>query len=141
MTQTTQESYEIVRIGTIHSPLRSPAEAPRQGDEGAPPARIEIAPEVLPALASLTTGDRIVVLTWLHLADRLVLRTRPRREPTRPEVGVFATRSQDRPNPIGIHPCTIVSVDHTGFEVDAMEAIDGTPVVDIKCALLSQPDR
>lgn len=141
MNDTPPESYEIHPVGTIRSPLRHAHQAARQGDEGAPPARIEITPSMIPALADLATGDRIVVLTWLHLADRLVLRTVPRSDPGRSAVGVFATRSQDRPNPIGLHPCTIVSIDGTGVEVDAMEAVDGTPVVDIKCALLPLPDR
>lgn len=141
MTHTQPESYEIHPIGVIHSPLAEPRQAARQGDEGAPPARIEITPPMIPALADLAAGDRIVVLTWLHLADRRVLRTVPRGDPGRSAAGVFATRSQDRPNPIGLHPCTIVSIDGTGLEVDAMEAVDGTPVVDIKCALLPIADR
>jgi tRNA-Thr(GGU) m(6)t(6)A37 methyltransferase TsaA len=96
---------------------------------------------MIPALADLVVGDRIVVLTWLHLADRQVLRTLPRADPGRAAAGVFATRSQDRPNPIGLHPCTVVNIDSTGLDVDAIEAVDGTPVVDIKCALLPIADR
>ncbi len=137
MTQTSRESFEAVRIGTIHSSLRSAVEAPRQADEGAPKARIDIDLEVRPALDTLAVGDSIVVLTWLHVADRRVLHTRPRNDPTCSVAGVFATRSPDRPNPIGLHPCVIVSIDGTGLEVDAIEAIDGTPVIDIKCSLLT----
>jgi tRNA-Thr(GGU) m(6)t(6)A37 methyltransferase TsaA len=141
MTDPPAGSYGIHPVGIVRSPLRHAGQAPRQGDEGAPAARIEIAPSMIPALAGLVAGDRIVVVTWLHLADRRVLRTRPRGDPGRSAAGVFATRSQDRPNPIGLHPCTVVDIDSTGLDVDALEAVDGTPVVDIKCALLPLAGR
>lgn len=128
-------------VGEVRSPLRTTEDAPRQGDEGAPPARIEIAPGAAEALVGLAPGDRIVVLTWLHLADRDVLRTRPRDDPSRPVVGVFATRSPDRPNPVGLHPCVVLAVDDTGLEVDALEAVDGTPVIDLKPALAGRDER
>jgi tRNA-Thr(GGU) m(6)t(6)A37 methyltransferase TsaA len=122
-------------VGVVRSPLHSRDIAPRQADEGAPPARIEVEGPGVPALEGLAAGDRILVLTWLHLADRTVVRTRPRDDPARVTVGVFATRSPDRPNPIGLHPCTVLDVNPTGIEVDALEAVDGTPVLDIKPVL------
>jgi tRNA-Thr(GGU) m(6)t(6)A37 methyltransferase TsaA len=128
-------SFSVRPIGEVRSALRSRADAPRQPDEGAPPARIEIAPRTGAALGGLAAGDRVVVLTWLHLADREVLQTRPRDDPARPVVGVFATRSPDRPNPVGLHPCVVLAVDETGLAVDALEAVDGTPVIDIKPVL------
>lgn len=134
-------SFTLHPVGEVRSPVRSTEDAPRQGDEGAPPARIEIAPGMAAALAGLAAGDRVVVVTWLHLADRDTLRTRPRNDPGRPVVGVFATRSPDRPNPVGLHPCVVLAIDDKGLEVDALEAVDGTPVIDLKPVLADLDER
>lgn len=122
-------------IGHVRSPLASRADAPRQGDEGAPPADLELDASVLQALDGLHVGDDVLVLTWLHEADRDTLVTRPRSDPNRPETGVFATRSPDRPNPIGLHRVTVLAVDGTRLRVSGIEAIDGTPVLDLKPVL------
>ena len=128
-------------IGTVRSELRDLAEAPRQGDEGAPRARLVLTPDVRPALDGLLVGDELLVLTWLHLARRDVLRTRPRDDPDRPEQGVFGTRSPDRPNPIGLHRARIVAIGPDAVEVDGLEAVDGTPVLDLKPVLGSVGER
>jgi tRNA-Thr(GGU) m(6)t(6)A37 methyltransferase TsaA len=122
-------------IGRVRSPLTDPAAAPKQADEGAPPARIEVRPEYAEAVDGLAAGEGVVVLTWLHRADRSVLAVHPRGDPARPLTGVFATRSQDRPNPVGLHVVTITAIEGTTIEVDALEAVDGTPVIDIKPVL------
>src|SRR5262245_28059339 len=122
-------------IGSVQSSLRDPSLAPRQGDEGAPRATIRLLPEFAAAAGDLNPGDEIFVLTWLHLADRETLSVRPRDDPHRPLRGVFSTRSQDRPNPIGMHRVRVLSVAAGVIEVDALEAINGTPVVDIKPVL------
>jgi tRNA-Thr(GGU) m(6)t(6)A37 methyltransferase TsaA len=128
-------------IGTVHSPLTDLAEAPRQGDEGAPGAWISIDPEFAEAARDLQPGDDVFVLTWLHRADRSVLSVHPRDDATRPLTGVFATRSSDRPNPIGLHRVRIIAVQDDRIQVSALEAIDGTPVVDIKPVIGSEDDR
>ena len=115
--------------------MTDPSLAPRQGDEGGPDCWLVLDPEVRPALDGLRPGDDIVVVTWLHLADRTVLRVHPRGAPSRLMRGVFATRSQHRPNPLGIHPVTIVAIDDLRIRVQGLEAVDGTPIVDIKSAL------
>jgi len=125
-------SYEVTVIGVIESTLTDPVGAPRQGDEGAPDAWIVVDAACAPALDGIAVGDRILVLTWLHLGDRAVLRTHPRGDTTRPEQGVFATRSPDRPNPIGLHPVEVLAVDDHRLRVAPLEAIAGTPVIDIK---------
>lgn len=122
-------------IGVVRSSLGEVQGAPRQADEGAPGARIVVDPAHRPALDGLRPGDGVVVLTWLHLADRTTLRTRPRDDPAADEIGVFATRSPHRPNPIGLHEVTVVALEADGLVVDGLEAIDGTPVLDLKCTL------
>lgn len=134
-------SYDVRPVGVVRSTLRDLGDAPRQGDEGAPSARIQVVPEARAALVGLSPGDRVLVLTWLHLGDRTVLRTVPRNDPDRAPTGVFATRSPDRPNPVGLHPCTIIGVDAEGIVVDGIEALDGTPVIDVKCELPPVPQR
>jgi tRNA-Thr(GGU) m(6)t(6)A37 methyltransferase TsaA len=120
-------------IGRVRSPLTRRADAPKQGFEGAPDSLIEIAPPFRPALDGLHPGDEVLVLTWLHLADREVLVVHPRDDPERPLTGVFATRSPDRPNPIGLHRVTILAIESDGvLRVRGLEAIDGTPVLDLK---------
>jgi tRNA-Thr(GGU) m(6)t(6)A37 methyltransferase TsaA len=122
-------------VGRVRSPLRDRASAPKQADEGAPPAVLVVDAAYAPALHGLTAGAEILVLTWLDRADRTVLTTRPRDDPARPEQGVFATRSPDRPNPVGLHRARITAIDGTEVTVDALEALDGTPVLDVKPVL------
>ena len=124
--------FELVPIGTVASPLSDPASAPKQGDEGAPEAWIVFERGVVPALSGIAAGDEILVLTWFHLARRDVLRVHPRGDAARPEQGVFSTRSPDRPNPIGLHRVEVVSVEDARIRVRNLEAVDGTPVVDVK---------
>ena len=129
------------RVGMVHSPLTDLAEAPRQGDEGAPEAWISIDPEFSEAARDLQPGDVVLVLTWLHRADRSVLSVHPRDDDSRPLTGVFATRSSHRPNPIGVHRVRIVSIQDERIQVSGLEAIDGTPVVDIKPVLGTTDER
>jgi tRNA-Thr(GGU) m(6)t(6)A37 methyltransferase TsaA len=126
---------ELTPVGRVQSTLTDPASAPCQGDEGAPDAWLAFEPGVRAALEGLRPGDEILVLTWLHLADRAVLRVHPRGDATRPETGVFSTRSPDRPNPIGLHRVQVAMVEDTRVRVHGLEAVDGTPVVDVKPVL------
>lgn len=128
--------HAVQPIGWVHSPLRRAADAPRQGHEGAPNARLQIEPAFLPALDGLRAGQDILVLTWLHEARRDVLAVHPRDDRTQPLAGVFATRSADRPNPIGLHRVRVLTIEAGGsLQVQGLEAIDGTPVIDIKPVL------
>lgn len=122
-------------IGEIRSTLRDRAQAPRQGVEGAPDAWLEVRSELAPALSGISAGDDLLVVTWLHRADRTVLQVHPRDDPAAPLAGVFATRSPDRPNPLGLHRVTVREISGTRLRVGPIEAIDGTPVVDIKPVL------
>ena len=122
-------------VGVVRSELRDRETAPMQGDEGAPDAWIELRPEVTKAAASLMPGDEILVLTWFHEADRSVLEVHPRSDPARPITGVFSTRSPDRPNPVGLHRVWVRAVETGRVRVGPLEAIDGTPVIDLKPAL------
>ena len=133
--------YEIVPIGWVESPLTDRAQAPRQGDEGAPPAWIVFEPAVGEAMRDLRPGSEVVVLTWLDRADRDVLVTRPRDDPANPLTGVFSTRSSDRPNPIGLHRVRIAEVTGLRMLVEGLEAIDGTPVADVKPVLDKTAER
>jgi tRNA-Thr(GGU) m(6)t(6)A37 methyltransferase TsaA len=119
----------------VSSPLTDPAQAPKQGDEGAPEAWVVLDGEVRDALDGVGPGAELVVLTWLDRADRDVLRVHPRGDDSRPEVGVFATRSPARPNPIGLHRVRVVRVEGTRLLVHGLEAVDGTPVLDLKPVL------
>jgi tRNA-Thr(GGU) m(6)t(6)A37 methyltransferase TsaA len=119
-------------IGVIRSTIKTRAEAPKQGTEGAPDAWLEVNESVAEALDGLARGDELIVLTWLHRAKRDVLKVHPRLDPQRPLTGVFATRSPDRPNPIGLHQVTVREVDGNRLRVGPIEVIDGTPVIDIK---------
>jgi tRNA-Thr(GGU) m(6)t(6)A37 methyltransferase TsaA len=134
-------AYELRVVGHVRSPLTDPSQAPRQGDEGAPDAVVEVLPSVEAALDGLAAGDDVVIVTWLHLGDRDTLAVHPRGDASRPVAGVFATRSPDRPNPIGLHRCRILRRDGTLLSVSGLEAVDGTPVVDIKIALGHVGDR
>ena len=126
---------ELHAVGTVQSPLTDAATAPKQGDEGAPEAWIAFAEEVAAALEGVAAGDELLVLTWLDRADRDVLRVHPRDDVTRPATGVFATRSPHRPNPLGLHRVTVLEVAGTRLRVRDLEALDGTPVVDVKPVL------
>jgi tRNA-Thr(GGU) m(6)t(6)A37 methyltransferase TsaA len=119
-------------IGVIRSTIKTRAEAPKQGREGAPDAWLEVKESLADALDGIARGDEIIVLTWLHRARRDVLKVHPRSDPQRPLAGVFATRSPDRPNPIGIHPVTVREVQDNRLRIGPIEVIDGTPVIDIK---------
>ena len=123
---------ELRAVGVIESVLKERREAPKQGSEGAPDAWIDVLPWAADALRGLRTGDEIIVVTWLHRARRDVLQVHPRSDLRNPLTGVFATRSPDRPNPLGLHPVTVHAIDGTRLRIGPIEAIDGTPVVDIK---------
>lgn len=127
--------YVLRPIGIVRSALADRTGAPRQGYEGAPDASIEIAPEFQRGLDGVKAGDDVLVLTWLHQGRRDVLEVRPRKDPRNPITGVFATRSPDRPNPIGLHRVTVTRIHGGRVDVRPLEAIDGTPVVDIKPVL------
>jgi tRNA-Thr(GGU) m(6)t(6)A37 methyltransferase TsaA len=122
-------------IGRVESPLTDPASAPNQGDEGAPDAWLVFEPDVLEALEGVRAGDDVIVLTWLDRARRDVLRVHPRGDTSRPQQGVFNTRSPHRPNPIGLHRVEVLSIDGARVRVRGLEAVDGTPLVDVKPVL------
>lgn len=131
---------ELVPVGTVESPLVDLGEAPKQGSEGAPDAWLVFHDRVADALDGIGKGDEILVLTWLDRARREVLRVHPRDDPNNPERGVFSTRSADRPNPIGLHRVHVISIDGRRVRVRPLEAVDGTPIVDVK-PVLSGFDR
>jgi tRNA-Thr(GGU) m(6)t(6)A37 methyltransferase TsaA len=127
--------YEIRPVGYVESPLEDRARAPKQGYEGAPDAWLVFNPDVAAGIRDLAVGDDVFVLTWLHQAQRDVLAVHPRDDPRNPETGVFSTRSQDRPNPIGLHRVHIVAIDGLHVLVRPLEAFNRTPIVDIKPVL------
>jgi tRNA-Thr(GGU) m(6)t(6)A37 methyltransferase TsaA len=137
----TESSYEVLVVGKVESPLTDPAAAPRQGDEGAPDAWLVFEPAFLDALDGIRAGDEVIVLTWLHSARRDLLQVHPRGDTSRAQQGVFSTRSPHRPNPIGLHPVEIASMDGVRVLVRNLEAIDGTPVLDLKPVLSSDVSR
>ena len=132
--------YVLYPIGFLQSPLKEPGKAPRQGDEGAPDAWLEVNASVAEGLETLAVGDEIIVITWLHKAQRDILKVHPRGDDTIPLAGVFATRSPDRPNPMGLHRVTILEIAGMRLKVGPIEAIDGTPVIDIKPVLSQSAD-
>ena len=136
-----ETSYTIEPIGVISSELVSREAAPLQGYEGAPEAWLELTDLVAQGLVGIKAGDELIVLTWLHRARRDVLHVHPRGRLDAPLTGVFATRSPDRPNPVGLHRVAVLEVDRQRLRVAPMEAIDGTPVVDIKPVLARSDDR
>ncbi|HET6687413.1 MAG TPA: tRNA (N6-threonylcarbamoyladenosine(37)-N6)-methyltransferase TrmO [Jiangellaceae bacterium] len=136
-----EPTYELRPVGWVESPLTDRDAAPKQGDEGAPSARVVFRPEFGEAAADLRVGDEVIVLTWLHQGHRDVLSVHPRGDTTRSRQGVFSTRSPDRPNPIGLHRVTIAGVEGNAVDVRALEAIDGTPVIDVKPVLGSVGER
>ncbi len=132
---------DLVVIGRVQSPLTDRDSAPRQGDEGAPEAWLVFDAHFADGLDGIAAGDEMLVLTWLDRAARDVLRVHPRNDPNRPIQGVFNSRSPDRPNPIGLHRVTVVEVDGLRLRVCHLEALDGTPIVDLKPLLTSIDER
>ena len=128
---------ELVQVGVVESALVDLGSAPLQGDEGAPDAWVTFEDEYLDALEGIEPGDAVILLTWLDRADRDVLRVHPRGDASRPERGVFATRSPDRPNPVGLHRVEVAAIEGRRIRVRNLEALDGTPVVDVKPVLSS----
>jgi len=136
-----KEEYLLAPIGVIRSELTQRETAPRQGYEGAPEAWVEIYPENADALLGTKPGDEIIVITWLDRANRSTLQVHPGRQPDAPLTGVFATRSPDRPNPVGLHRAKIIEIAGLQLKVGPIEAIDRTPVIDIKPVLSRSDDR
>jgi tRNA-Thr(GGU) m(6)t(6)A37 methyltransferase TsaA len=132
---------ELVVVGRVQSPLKDRASAPKQGDEGAPHAAVVFDERFAEALDGIAAGDELLLLTWLDRAARDVQRVRPRSDPSRAEQGVFGTRSPDRPNPIGLHRVTVLEVDGLRLRVSDLEALDGTPVLDVKPVLRRIDER
>jgi tRNA-Thr(GGU) m(6)t(6)A37 methyltransferase TsaA len=130
---------ELRPVGLIRSTLKNLSEAPKQGSEGAPDAWLEVHAFALDALDGIAPGDDLLVITWLDQAHRKVLRVHPRNDPSRRLTGVFSTRSPDRPNPLGLHRVTVRKIHKNRLRIGPIEAIDGTPVVDIKPALSCAP--
>jgi len=133
--QSEMEGVRLRPIGHVESSLVERESAPRQGDEGAPQAWVVIDPAVREGMSHITVGEEILLLTWLHRANRDVLSVHPRGDPERALTGVFSTRSPDRPNPIGLHRVHVLEIRPDRILVDGLEALDGTPVVDIKPVL------
>ena len=127
--------FEVTPIGRVESSLTDAASAPKQGHEGAPDAWLVLEPAVLDALDGIRPGARVIVLTWFHHARRDLLRVHPRDDPANPMQGVFNTRSADRPNPIGLHEVEVLAVQGERVHVRPLEAIDGTPIIDVKPVL------
>jgi tRNA-Thr(GGU) m(6)t(6)A37 methyltransferase TsaA len=131
----------ITPIGVVRSRLYDLRDAPNQAFEGAPEAILEINPDLAPALHRLSPGTELTLVTWLHAADRSILQTHPMDDERIPLTGVFATRSPDRPNPIGLHHVTVIDfIAPASIRVDALEAIDGTPILDLKVMMKEAPD-
>ena len=135
-----ETGYTLNPIGVVRSELTNREEAPRQGYEGAPDAWLELDPAVAEALDGIAVGDTIIVITWFHQAQRDKLKTHPARNKNLPLTGVFATRSPDRPNPLGLHRVTVREIDGTRMKVGPLEALDGTPVADINPVLRQSTD-
>ena len=133
-------SYVLRPIGIIRSSLTRPEDAPMQGHEGAPDAWVDVDPAFADALDSTAPGDEIILITWLHEARRDILKVHPRDDKKVPLTGVFATRSQDRPNPLGLHRVRVLEMAGNKLKVGPLEAIDGTPVVDVKPVLSRSAD-
>jgi tRNA-Thr(GGU) m(6)t(6)A37 methyltransferase TsaA len=135
------DEYAVRPVGWVESPLTDPATAPKQGDEGAPDAWLVFHARVAEAMRDLQVGTDVLVLTWFDRAGRDVLTVRPRGDQARPETGVFSTRSPDRPNPIGLHRVTILAIEGRRVRVRNLEALDGTPIVDVKPVLGDVSER
>jgi tRNA-Thr(GGU) m(6)t(6)A37 methyltransferase TsaA len=135
-------SSSLRQIGIVRSSLREVRDAPNQAFEGAPEALLEIDAAFAPALHRVTPGQDLILLTWLHRADRSVLQTHPRGDPNNPLTSVFATRSSERPNPIGLHRVKVTAMESpTVLRVSALEAIDGTPILDLKAVMDESRDE
>jgi tRNA-Thr(GGU) m(6)t(6)A37 methyltransferase TsaA len=134
------DRYQLQPIGHVESPLTSRAIAPLQGSEGSPEAWLVLDETLTSGITDLHVGTEVFVLTWLHLADRRVLRVHPRGNLRNAEEGVFSTRSPDRPNPIGLHRVEIIATEPTRIQVRHLEAINGTPILDIK-PIFNSTDR
>jgi tRNA-Thr(GGU) m(6)t(6)A37 methyltransferase TsaA len=134
-------SYVLQPVGWVESPLEDPASAPLQGDEGAPEAWLVFDPSLSAAWQDLQIGTDVLVLTWLHRASRDVLSLHPRGDPSRPLTGVFSTRSPDRPNPIGLHRVRIIAIEPNRLKVHNLEALNGTPILDVKPVLGDASER
>jgi tRNA-Thr(GGU) m(6)t(6)A37 methyltransferase TsaA len=137
----TENDHIFEPIGVVRSELVSLADAPLQGDEDSYEAWLEIMPQFVQGLHGIQVGDELIVLTWLHLAQRDVLQVHPRRQVNGPLVGVFATRSPDRPNPIGLHQVSVLQIVEQRLRVAPIEAVDGTPILDIKPVLRQLSER
>jgi tRNA-Thr(GGU) m(6)t(6)A37 methyltransferase TsaA len=135
MSSLDRPQFDLTAVGRVESPLTDLGSAPNQGDEGAPSAWLVFEPEVADALDGIRPGDEVIVLTWLDRARRDVLQVHPRGDASRPKQGVFSTRSPVRPNPIGLHRVEVEAVDGNRMRVRGLEAIDGTPIVDVKPVL------
>ncbi len=136
----TNITYALTPVGVVRSSLTKRDEAPMQGSEGAPAAWLDVTPNLVAGLAGLVVGQDIIVITWLHQALRDVLKVHPRGDQNLPLTGVFATRSPDRPNPLGLHRVKILEIAESKLKVGPLEAIDGTPIVDIKPVLAQSAD-
>jgi tRNA-Thr(GGU) m(6)t(6)A37 methyltransferase TsaA len=134
-------SFDVKAIGRVESPLTDLESAPRQADEGAPEARLVFESEMTEGLRSVRPGDEVIVLTWLDCARRDVLSVHPRGDTSRAQEGVFSTRSPHRPNPIGLHRVEITAIDGRTVWVRSLEALDGTPIIDLKPILSGDPDQ
>jgi tRNA-Thr(GGU) m(6)t(6)A37 methyltransferase TsaA len=133
---TSATTYSLRPVGVVRSQLIAREDAPKQGSEGAPEAWVEIDPAFVQGLDGIAAGSEVILLTWLHQSDRDTLRVHPRDDPQSPLKGVFATRSPDRPNPIGLHRVRVLEItESVRLRVEPLEALDGTPVVDIKPVL------
>jgi tRNA-Thr(GGU) m(6)t(6)A37 methyltransferase TsaA len=141
MTDAQSAAYVLNAVGRVESPLVDLDAAPKQGDEGAPDAWLVFEPGISAALHDLQRGAEILLLTWLDRARRDVLAVHPRDDPSRPVTGVFSTRSPDRPNPIGLHRVTIVAIVENRLRVRNLEALNGTPILDVKPVLGDQSER
>ncbi|MBO0830459.1 MAG: tRNA (N6-threonylcarbamoyladenosine(37)-N6)-methyltransferase TrmO [Actinobacteria bacterium] len=135
------QGYEVRPVGWVESPLKERAQAPRQGSLGAPPAWLVVEPDMAEAIRDLRTGQEVIVLTWLDRARRDELACVPGDNPASPPLGVFSTRSPDRPNPIGLHRVKILAVDGLRIQVSELEALDRTPVIDMKPVLDKAAER
>ena len=135
-----ETEYSLYPLGFLHSPLKHRGEAPNQGREGAPDAWLEVNSTVAEGLEGIAVGNEIILITWFHKADRDILKLHPRGDENMPLTGVFATRSPDRPNPLGLHRVTVLEITGKRLKVGPIEAIDGTPIVDIKPVLPQSAD-
>jgi len=141
MSSLDQPQFELTPVGRVESSLTDLDLAPNQGDEGAPSAWLVFEPDVLDALDGIEPGDEVILLTWLDRARRDVLRVHPRGDVSRPQQGVFSTRSPARPNPIGLHRVEVETIEGNRMRVRNLEAINGTPIVDVKPVLSSDIDE